>query len=292
MQKTAIKAKSSNSYSRPSLQKSTTLSRRYVHRPEVKKISDMKGASTNKAIAVKSARAAKAPGVATKKISARMPKVAFKTRAKAADLPKAISASAKMSKMQNMSTSAKKKSVKSEKQSVDATRVVMHDLATMETVKPMRKHRGRRIALALGCAATVAIAIGVFVVLNMPNISVKIAAAQTGIDATYPDFVPRDYSMETVASDKNGVVTMKFVGPEGASFTLTEEKSTWDSKAVVNNYVSITYSANYSTMHEQGITYYTEPGSAVWVNGGVLYKITSQGKNLTREQIRNLVVSL
>lgn len=354
MQKTATKAKSSSSYTRPTLQKSTTLSRKYVRRPgTTKKISDVKKTNVQKVAKVEARPARK---IAVAKKDGKEPEVAFKTKAKAAELSEAISLSAEkttikikpvekspsIQRFKEDKAGAKKdapvkevvsekvvaepKTVKSKstepspkkvvdtkrssakltklksakaiktkeanRAASDAARAAMRGLATAEAKSIKKQHRGRRVILAFGCTAAVVAALGAFVMVNMPNISVKVAAMQTGIDASYPEVVPRNYTMETVASSKDGTVTMKFVNPDGSSFVLTEEKSTWDSTAVLNNYVKTEYSANYSTMHEQGITYYTESGSAVWVNGGILYKITSSGKNLTREQIRNLVASL
>lgn len=284
MQKTASKAKSSSSYTRPVLQKSTTLSRKYVRRPVAKKkVLDVK-VSAKKSKVVKSDK----PAVA-KKASVAAPKI--KKAVKISSVEKAARAfSAKKStekKVIKRTESAEAKAAAS-----DAAREAMKKIAAMESVEPIKRRRKFKVLVAFGLSAVVVAILGVFVAINLPNISVKVVAMQTGIEATYPTFVPRNYTMETVASDKDGKITMKFVGPDDASFTLVEEKSTWDSNAVLNNYVKMKYSANYSTMHEQGITYYSEPGSAVWVNGGILYKITSHGKNLSKEQIRNIVVSL
>lgn len=284
MQKTASKAKSSSSYTRPVLQKSTTLSRKYVRRPVAKKkVLDVK-VSAKKSKVVKSDK----PAVA-KKASVAAPKI--KKAVKISSVEKAARAfSAKKStekKVIKRTESAEAKAAAS-----DAAREAMKKIAAMESMEPIKRRRKFKVLVAFGLSAVVVAILGVFVAINLPNISVKVVAMQTGIEATYPTFVPRNYTMETVASDKDGKITMKFVGPDDASFTLVEEKSTWDSNAVLNNYVKMKYSANYSTMHEQGITYYSEPGSAVWVNGGILYKITSHGKNLSKEQIRNIVVSL
>lgn len=155
-----------------------------------------------------------------------------------------------------------------------------------------KKRRGRRIVLALVCSAATVGALVAFVNINMPDISVRVAAIQTGIEATYPTFVPRNYSLSNVTSDKDGIVTMYFDGPDGASFTLSEERSTWDSNALLNNYVKKTYPSDYITLREQGITIYSRGEHASWVNGGLLYKIESTGKNLTKEQIRNIATSL
>lgn len=321
MQKTATKAKSSSSYVKPALQKSRTLSRKYVKRPVGKKVLDVK-APAKRSKVVKSVKIAEKPAVAKKATKVKItdekkaPVAAFKAKAKASELSSVISKSPSAKKMPIKAAKVEKsgvirrfsspkklvtgskivrkkvKTAEAEAKAADAARLAIQKVATMDSPKPMRRHRGRRVLIAFACSAVVVAGIGTFVMLNMPNISVEVAAMQTGIDATYPKFTPRNYTMETVASDKTGRVTMNFVGPDGATFVLTEEKSTWDSNAVLNNYVKENYSANYATMHEQGITYYSDPGSAVWVNGGILYKITSRGKNLTREQIRNIVVSL
>lgn len=308
MQKTATRAKSSSSYTRPALQKSTTLSRKYVRRPvATKKVLDIKkpvaAKKKVKVLDVKgpvkkitSVKKSTAPEVAVRK--------AVKSPAAKVTAKKAAASSPKVRKIvvdksQNKTAAVKratrvvpKSSADAKAAAADAARAAMKRVATMESVKPMKKRRGLKALIALGFSTAVVTVLGIFVVINLPNISVKVVAIQTGIEATYPTFVPRGYSLETVASDKGGKITMKFVGPNDTSFTLIEENSTWDSNAVLNNYVKENYSANYSTMHEQGITYYSDPGAAVWVNGGILYKISSFGKNLSREQIRNLVVSL
>ena len=92
-------------------------------------------------------------------------------------------------------------------------------------------HRGRRFALAFSCAAACIAVIGYFIYTNAPDLSVRVAAIQTGIDAKYPTYTPRDYQMSSVSTDPEGRVVIDFSGPNGDSYTLTEEKSTWDSNA-------------------------------------------------------------
>lgn len=181
-----------------------------------------------------------------------------------------------------------------------AIRSAMRSVATMntaETPKEMhrefrKKKKGGRIALALLCSAVTVGALVAFVHFNMPDISVRVAAMQTGIDASYPNIIPRGYTLSNVSSDKDGEIAMVFNNSEGNSFTLTEEKSTWDSNALLNNFVKKNMSADYSTMREQGITIYTERDLSTWVNGGILFKVKSSGKFLTKEQIRNLATSI
>lgn len=157
--------------------------------------------------------------------------------------------------------------------------------------KNRRKGGFTRFALALGCAGACIAGIVYFVGSNIPDISVQVAAMQTGIDAAYPSYIPRDYSLGDISSE-NGRLTMSFNGPNGSSFTLVEEKSSWDSSALQRNYVEPTWGENFTTTHEQGVTIFLSGSDAAWVNGGILYKITSSSNDLTKKQLRNIVTSM
>ena len=82
-----------------------------------------------------------------------------------------------------------------------------------------------RIVLALSCAALATFAIVYFVNLNMPDLSLRVAAMQTGINASYPGYVPRDYSASRVSSE-DGRVVLDFLGKNREiGFTIIEEIS-------------------------------------------------------------------
>ncbi len=159
--------------------------------------------------------------------------------------------------------------------------------------RPIAKKRGnkKRLVLAFFCAVLCVAGIVYFVGSSIPDISVKVAAIQTGIEASYPSYIPRDYSLSDISSE-DGKITMTFKGPEKTTFTLTEEKSSWDSTALLRNYVEPTWQTNYITTHEQGITIYISGANAAWVNGGVLYKINASNNTLTKKQLRNIVTSM
>lgn len=154
-----------------------------------------------------------------------------------------------------------------------------------------RKGNVKRFALAFVCAVVCVIAVTYVVGTNIPDISVRVAAMQTGVEASYPSYIPRDYSLKGISSE-SGKITINFEGPEHSSFTLTEEKSSWDSTTLLRNYVEPTWKDNYTSTHEQGITIYISGSNAAWVNGGVLYKINSTSASLTNKQLRNIVTSM
>lgn len=149
-----------------------------------------------------------------------------------------------------------------------------------------------RVLLATACAAAAVFAIVYFVNLNMPDISMRVAAMQTGMSPSYPNYIPRDYSVSSITSE-DGKITMEFNnGSEGTSFTLIEEKSSWDTNALLSNFVKEEYGENYTIVREQGLTIYVNGSNAAWVNGGMAYKIKASGGVLTNKQIRSIATSL
>lgn len=148
-----------------------------------------------------------------------------------------------------------------------------------------------RIMLAISCATAAVFAIVYFVNLNMPDISMRVAAMQTGIEASYPSYVPKEFSLSSISSE-DGKVVLKFKDNSDKEFTLIEENSSWDSNALLSNFVKTTYGDSYSIIREQGLTIYTNDKQAAWVNGGILYKIESSEGSLSKQQIRLIAVSL
>lgn len=159
--------------------------------------------------------------------------------------------------------------------------------------KSVHVHFGfKRVLLAMTCAAVAVFAIVYFVNLNAPNVSLKVAAMQTGIEATYPSYIPRDYNLSDITSE-SGKITLNFKNSatDGA-FSLVEETSSWDSNALLNNFVRGEYGENYTTIREQGLTLYISGSNAAWVNGGIFYKLTTTSGSLTKKQIKTIATSL
>ncbi|MDO4612226.1 MAG: DUF4367 domain-containing protein [Candidatus Saccharibacteria bacterium] len=164
---------------------------------------------------------------------------------------------------------------------------------TKETKKQPKIQIGfGRILLAMSCAAAIVFAIVYFVDLNSPNISLQVAAMQTGIDAKYPSYIPRDFSLSDVTSENEKVVMNFKNRSSGDTFSLTEEKSSWDSNALLENYVRKEYDEKYVAVKENGLTIYISGGDAAWVNGGVVFKLEAVSGTLTKKQIRSIAVSL
>ncbi len=185
-----------------------------------------------------------------------------------------------------------------EKQAAKTTHAAVKPVAPIKTKtaassKTLAKHnKGARVFFAFLCSSAVVAALFFVVQSNMPDISIKVAAMQTGIQATYPSYVPRDYRLSGVYTAQDNSVAMDFLGPNQAKFTLTEEKLPWDSTALLNRFVKPKWGEDFTTIKEQGITIYISGSNAAWVNAGIVYKITNFHGELTKKQIKNIVTSL
>lgn len=133
---------------------------------------------------------------------------------------------------------------------------------------------------------------GYFTYLNMPSLSVRVAAAQAGINAAYPDYRPDGYALHGPVTYADGRVSMNFkANASDANFTVNQSESSWDSSAVLDNHVLPKAGSSYMPFTERGLTIYTFGNNAAWVNGGILYTIDGDAP-LSNEQIRRIATSL
>lgn len=163
--------------------------------------------------------------------------------------------------------------------------------------KPRRHYKKmdfgfRRVMLAMASAAVAVCAIVYFVNVNSPDISLKVAAMQTGIDAHYPGYVPRDYSLSDITSE-NGKITLNFRNNStGDAFSLVEEKTDWSANDLYMNFVRGNYGDNYTVVSENGANIYISGSNAAWVKDGIFYKITTTAGTLTKKQISTIAAKL
>ena len=133
---------------------------------------------------------------------------------------------------------------------------------------------------------------GYFTYVNMPNLSVRVAAAQAGIDASYPEYRPVGYRLNGPVAYQDGKVSMNFASNSGpVAFALNQERSSWDSAALLEKYVDPRSEGKYATYSDAGLTIYTYGTDAAWVNGGIMYTVEGDA-SLSNEQIRRIATSL
>lgn len=165
-----------------------------------------------------------------------------------------------------------------------------HSKAAKE-VKQKKRRLPRVLSVASASLALLLLG-GYFTYLNMPSLSTRVAAAQAGIDATYPSYRPDGYSLKGAVAYTQHQVNMTFKSNAGdQTFTIDQTKSNWDSSAVLENYVAKKVGDNYIAYNERGLTIYTFGGNAAWVNGGILYTISGDAP-LSGDQIRHIATSM
>lgn len=158
---------------------------------------------------------------------------------------------------------------------------------TSRSAQPKR----RALNIATACFGVLLIT-GYFTYVNMPNLSVRVAAAQAGIDAAYPEYRPVGYRLNGPVAYQDGQVSMKFASNSGPlAFSLNQAKSSWDSSALLEKYVDPRSDGKYATYNDAGLTIYTYGTDAAWVNGGVLYTVEGTA-TLSNEQIRRIATSM
>lgn len=157
---------------------------------------------------------------------------------------------------------------------------------------PKRLQTKRRAPALISAIFAVLLFGGYLIYLNMPALSVRVAAAQAGINAAYPEYRPTGYSLSGPVTFSKGKVTISFKSNGGSqSFAITQSKSSWNNDAVLDNYVTPRAGTTYIPYTERGLTVYTFDNNAAWVNGGILYTIEGDAP-LSSEQVRRIATSL
>ncbi|MCL2869824.1 hypothetical protein FWF48_03390 [Candidatus Saccharibacteria bacterium] len=160
-----------------------------------------------------------------------------------------------------------------------------------ETAKKKRhSKKQRKLASILSMSAAVLLLVAYFTYLNLPNISLRIAAMQGGVAATYPSYQPSGYSLNGLVAYNGDTVNMKFASGN-SNYKIAQSKSSWDSNAVLRNYVTTKWGNDYSINKGRGLTIYMQDNKAAWVNGGVFYVIEAT-HDLSSDQIEKIAVSL
>ena len=161
-------------------------------------------------------------------------------------------------------------------------------------MKAQKQHfwQKKHFTMVASMAAITLVILGYLVSVNLPDISVRVAAMHTGIEKAYPSYVPSSYRLDGLVKEENGRITMSFKNDRDQKFTLMEEKSSWDSSAVLTNYVMKNWGASYSIAKGQGLTIYVSGSNAAWVNGGVFYVITDETNTLNSSDLHDIAVSL
>ena len=133
---------------------------------------------------------------------------------------------------------------------------------------------------------------GYLTYINIPNLSIRIAAASSGVDANLPSYQPAGYQIHGPISYSDGEVSVGYK-QMGSNFgyKLTQKPTDWDPIATLDNYVEADSNDNYQIHSVQGLTIYSYDKKAVWVNDGILHVIDGNAP-LSNQQVERIVASM
>lgn len=165
--------------------------------------------------------------------------------------------------------------------------------ATKKSIKKNApKSLWKRRTILLTGVAVLALLATIAATHIFPGLSVQVASIRSGVQASYPTYIPDGYSLKQPIEHENGKVAITFKSNSNAtSYTLTQSSSTWDSTAVLDTLVKKKAENNYVTTKERGLTIFTYQTNAAWVNAGTLFTIEGDA-DLSGDQIRKIATSL
>jgi len=162
--------------------------------------------------------------------------------------------------------------------------------------KPKVKAKRSTASKITRYASTFAVVVllgGYVAYLNVPSISMKVAASRAGFAASLPSYTPGGYSLNGPIAYTPGQVTVDFhANTDDRSFSIKQQPTTWDSVALLENFVT-KQGKSYLTYQDRGLTIYIYNGSsAAWVNGGKMYSLEGKNSQLDTDQLLKLATSM
>lgn len=173
--------------------------------------------------------------------------------------------------------------------------------SNLDKSKAPKKGRARRFTAfklrpkarsVFATAVLVVLGLGYVTYLNIPNLSLRVAASRSGINATMPGYKPSGFAIAGPIKYSQGLVTLNFSSnSDERNFAISERSSSWDSESLLANYVE-KETPNYVTFQEKGLTVYIYDGSsATWVDGGIWYTIEGESQ-LNSDQLLKIAASM
>ena len=163
---------------------------------------------------------------------------------------------------------------------------------TEESKRSFSLSRKQRFAGMIASGVLLLFVGGYLTYINIPNLSIRVAAANAGIDASLPRYQPDGFRINGPIAYTNGEVSVKYKQAGSSDvYTLTQRTSDWDPQATLDNYVEPESRDDYEIHSAQGLTVYTYGKKAVWVNGGILHVIEGNIP-LSSQQIERIAASM
>ncbi|MCL2280574.1 DUF4367 domain-containing protein [Candidatus Saccharibacteria bacterium] len=154
--------------------------------------------------------------------------------------------------------------------------------------KALRIRRRFTAPTLITAALAILVLGGYFTYVNMPSISVRVAAAHAGIDARVP-YIPSGYSIDGPVAYTSGSVTINYrSNGGGAGYSLTQQNNTWGNNVVLDSLVE---NNEYAILEAGQVIIYRYGSTAAWVDRGILFTL-SGNESLGDNQITRIAESV
>lgn len=169
----------------------------------------------------------------------------------------------------------------------------------LKAVKTTRRHKlAHRLNVSpkvLNAAGIVVVSLaigGFFAYQNIPEITMKFAAARAGLNASIPAYHPSGFSLAGPVEYHPGQVILNYKSnSDERVFNVTQKASSWNSETLLENFISVA-NKQYQTVQANGRTIFIYDGNkATWVDGGIWYSIEGKA-DLNSDQLLRIATSL
>ena len=151
-----------------------------------------------------------------------------------------------------------------------------------------------KFANVTAMSMAVLLLVGFFGYQNSTQISTRVASARAGVDAGIPSYKPAGYGISKRVAYEPGKVTLTFNSRSSDNqFMLTQQTSNWSSASLLANHVNKgDCNSCYKTWQERGKTIYIyDDNNATWVDGGIWYLVEGDAQ-LSSDQLLKIASSL
>jgi hypothetical protein len=159
-------------------------------------------------------------------------------------------------------------------------------VATKPDLSDQERHNIKLVSIVASAAVVLIIAAAILAYIFIPAVSFWVASSRAEVNASLPTYAPVGYSVSTQAESSPGMVKLNYKSSSG-DYSISMTNSNWDSDGILENKVKPN-STNYQTFNQKGLTIFVLNDQAIWVNGGVLYIISSSSE-LSSDEILRIV---
>lgn len=156
------------------------------------------------------------------------------------------------------------------------------------------KQRNSRSVFANAAYFTIALTLiaGFFAYQNIPNISLRIASNNSGLEGKKPSQTPSGFSMNNKIAYSSGQITLFFKSnSDNRTFSLTQTASVWDSESLKQNFLTKN-NKEFQAIDSNGKKlYFYDKNNVTWVDEGTWYNLESD-TDLSRSQLHSLADSI